>query len=258
LSARPFLTAEWRYLAMLNYAVSPALVKASLAPLVPAGTELDQLEGKTYLSLVGFRFLRTRVRGLWIPFHSSFDEVNLRFYVKRQGIGSTRQGIGPARRGVVFVREIVPRFAIAKVAQVVYHEKYIALPMSHQVIEPTSEHGRVQAEYRWRYQGQWNRLRVACAGRPALAPEGSLQQFITEHYWGYGAQPDGGSLEYQVAHDPWRVWTATQASFQSDTHADYPTGLYGPELARCLSGEPDSAFLAEGSAVTVYSGNRIE
>jgi uncharacterized protein YqjF (DUF2071 family) len=251
---------------MLNYAVSPALVQALLAPMVPAGTELDQFEGKTYLSLVGFRFLRTRVRGLWIPFHSNFDEVNLRFYVKPQGIGSTRQAIGstrqdigstrqgisPARRGVVFVREIVPRYAIAKVAQVVYHEKYIALPMSHQVIEPTSEHGRVQAEYRWRYQGQWNRLRVECAGRPALAPEGSLDQFITEHYWGYAAQPDGGSLEYQVAHDPWRVWTATQASFHGDT-----AGLYGPELARCLSAEPDSAFLAEGSAVTVYSGNRI-
>jgi uncharacterized protein YqjF (DUF2071 family) len=237
---------------MLNYAVSPALVKESLAPMVPAGTELDQFEGKTYVSLVGFRFLRTRVRGLWIPFHANFDEVNLRFYVRRQGISPIGQGSSPTHRGVVFVREIVPRYAIAKVAQLVYREKYIALPMSHQVIEPTSEHGRVQAEYRWRYQGQWSRLRVAGAGRPALAPEGSLAQFITEHYWGYATQPDGGSLEYQVAHDPWRVWTATQASFQGDTAA-----LYGPELAKCLSGEPESAFLAEGSAVTVYSGNRI-
>jgi uncharacterized protein YqjF (DUF2071 family) len=253
-SPRPFLTAEWRHLAMLNYAVDPSLVKALFAPRVPAGTELDQFEGKTYISLVGFRFLRTRVRGVWIPFHSNFDEVNLRFYVRRQGVSPASS---PTRRGVVFVREIVPRYAIAKVAQVVYHEKYIALPMSHQVIEPTSENGRLQAEYRWRYQGQWNRLRVECTGRPALAPEGSLDQFITEHYWGYAAQPDGGSLEYRVAHDPWRVWTATQASFQGDTHAGHTTGLYGPELAKCLSGEPDSAFLAEGSAVTVYSGNRI-
>jgi len=226
---------------MLNYAVDAAI----LAPKVPPGTELDQFAGKTYVSLVGFRFLRTRVRGLWIPFHSDFDEVNLRFYVKRAGIS-------PPRRGVVFVREIVPRYAIAKVAQVVYHEKYIALPMSHQVIEPTSEHGRMQAEYRWRYQGQWNRLHVECSGRPALAPEGSLDQFITEHYWGYAAQPDGGCLEYRVAHDPWRIWTAAQASFQGD-----PPGLYGPELARCLGAEPNSAFVAEGSAVTIYSGNRI-
>lgn len=230
---------------MINYAVDRTLAAQVLAPMVPPGTELDQFQGKTYISLVGFRFLRTRVRRLWIPFHANFDEVNLRFYVRRQGIS-------PARRGVVFVREIVPRYAIAKVAQVVYHENYIALPMSHQVIEPTSEHGRVQAEYRWRYQGQWNRLRLECSGRPALAPEGSLEQFITEHYWGYAKQPDGGCLEYRVAHDPWRVWTATQGSFQGD-----PTSLYGAELGKCLSGEPDSAFLAEGSAVTVYSGNRI-
>jgi uncharacterized protein YqjF (DUF2071 family) len=248
---------------MLNYAVDPALLAALVAPLVPAGTELDPFDGKTYVSLVGFRFLRTRVHGLWIPFHSDFDEVNLRFYVKRPGTGPTgagsgptRQAISPARRGVVFVREVVPRYAIAKVAQLVYHEKYLALPMSHQIMEPTSEHGRMQAEYRWRYQGQWNRLRVECSGRPAPAPEGSLDQFITEHYWGYTGQPDGGSLEYQVAHDPWRVWTATQASFQGDAGGRYG-GLYGPELAKCLRAEPDSAFLAEGSAVTVYPGNRI-
>ena len=225
---------------MLNYAVDPALFTS----MVPVGTELDRFEGKTYASLVGFRFLRARMRGLWIPFHSNFDEVNLRFYVRRRGVT-------PPRRGVVFVREIVPRYAIAQVAQRVYQEKYIALPMAHQVIEPTSEHGRMQAEYRWRYQGQWNRLHVECTGRPALAREGSLDQFITEHYWGYAAQADGGSLEYEVTHEPWRVWTATQASFQGNA-----TGLYGPELASYLKGEPDSAFLAEGSAVMVYPGKK--
>ena len=104
-SSRPFLTAEWRFLVMLNYAVEPAL----LAHLTPAGTELDQFAGKTYVSLVGFRFERVRLRGLWIPFHSDFDEVNLRFYVKRDVAGQPR-------RGVVFVREIVPRWAISSIA----------------------------------------------------------------------------------------------------------------------------------------------
>jgi hypothetical protein len=70
-----FLTAEWRYLTMLNYAVDPSL----LTHLVPRGTDLDEFEGKTYVSLVGFRFERTRVRGLWVPFHADFDEMNLRF-----------------------------------------------------------------------------------------------------------------------------------------------------------------------------------
>ena len=227
---------------MVNYAVDPGL----LAALVPAGTELDRFEGKTYVSLVGFRFLRTRVRGLWIPFHSNFDEVNLRFYVRRE------TGAGPAKRGVVFVREAVPRYAIAALARALYGEKYVSLAMTHKIVEPTSEHGRLQAEYRWRHDGQWNRLRVECSGKPAQAREGSLEQFITEHYWGYSAPPAGGCMEYQVTHEPWRIWTASGATFEGN-----PTRLYGADLAACLRRTPDSAFLAEGSAVTVYSGQRI-
>ena len=227
---------------MVNYAVDPGL----LTSLVPTGTELDQFEGKTYISLVGFRFLRTRVRGLWIPFHSNFDEVNLRFYVRRQAGGAS------PKRGVVFVREVVPRYAIAALARALYEERYVSLPMAHKIVEPTSEHGRLQAEYRWRHDGQWNRLRVECSGKPAPAREGSLEQFITEHYWGYSAQSAGGSIEYQVTHEPWRIWTATGVAVEGS-----PAKLYGADLAACLHGTPDSAFLAEGSAVTVYSGQRI-
>lgn len=240
-STRKFLAAEWHYIVMLNYAVDPTLV----AHLVPKGTELDSFDGRTYISLVGFRFERSRVHGVWIPFHSDFDEINLRFYVRREESGEVR-------RGVAFVREVVPRWAISKVAQVLFHEKYVSLPMRHQVVEPTSEGGRVQAEYRWRHSGNWNSLRVECSGRPVRPSEGSLEQFITEHYWGYAAQPDGGCLEYRVEHDPWRVWPATTARFEGD-----PSGLYGPQLAHCLRGEPDSAFMAEGSSVVVYSGKRI-
>lgn len=222
-------------LAMLNYAIEPHL----LADLVPAGTELDQFGGHTYVSLVGFRFLHTRIRGIWIPFHSDFDEVNLRFYVRRSAGGEVR-------RGVVFVREIVPRYAIAKVAQLAYGERYLALPMRHRVSGPTSEGGRVRAEYGWRIGGQWNTLRMEAEGRAAAPASGSLQQFITEHYWGYARQRDGRTVEYEVAHDPWRVWTAASATFEGDCSA-----IYGAELASCLRRPADSAFLAEGSSVAV-------
>ena len=238
---RPFLTAKWRFLVMLNYSVEPGL----LAHLVPAGTEFDEFRGKTYVSLVGFRFERTRLRGLWIPFHSDFDEVNLRFYVKRI-VG------GELRRGVVFVREIVPRWAIAKVAQVCFHEKYLALRMQHKVIEATSEGGRIQAEYRWLHQQKWNMVRAECAGHPTHPPADSGESFFIEHYWGYAAQPDGSTLEYRVEHDQWRVWTAARATFEGDASM-----LYGPQLAQCLTRDPDSALLAEGSAVAVYSGQKI-
>ena len=76
---RVFLTAEWKQLLMLNFAVDPALLR----PFLPAGTEIDSFEGRTYVSLVGFQFNDTRVAGFAIPFHRSFEEVNLRFYVRR-------------------------------------------------------------------------------------------------------------------------------------------------------------------------------
>src|SRR6266850_1391491 len=120
--ARVFLTAEWRNVAMLNYAIDPALVQH----LVPRGVELDFFAGKTYVSLVGFMFLRTRVLGRRVPFHQDFEEVNLRFYVRRQVSGGTR-------RGVVFIREIVPKRAVAAVARLVFNENYVCLPMVHKI-----------------------------------------------------------------------------------------------------------------------------
>jgi len=222
-----FLTAEWNNLLMLNYAVDPSLLQS----LVPAGTELDTFEGKTYISLVGFEFNRTRVLGFAIPFHQNFEEVNLRFYVRR----------GP-KRGVVFIRELVPRYAVAAIARWAFNENYSCVPMSHRV-----EAG--SAEYTW---SGGCAMRIETEGESFLPSEGSLSQFITEHYWGYATQKGGGCLEYEVQHPPWMVWNATRASFSGDVDA-----LYGAEFVQVLKREPDSAFLAEGSPVIVFKGTRI-
>ena len=118
-----FLTAEWRDLVMLNYEVDPRV----LDKYVPCGTVLDSFLGKTYVSLVGFRFCRTKLFGsLAVPLHSDFDEVNLRFYVRR------KEG-DENRRGVVFIAEIVPKQAVAMVARLIYGENYVCLPMKHHV-----------------------------------------------------------------------------------------------------------------------------
>lgn len=236
--AQAFLTAEWRYLALLNYQVDPALLEAR----IPPGTELDLFQGRAFVSLVGFRFLNTRLLGISIPFHRDFDEVNLRFYVRRCEAGVVK-------RGVVFIQEIVPRRAIAAIARWVYHENYRALPMSHVVID---EGAGPRVDYRWRLGNCWNRLSAAGTGAARAMVEGSLEQFIAEHYWGYCAQPDGRTMEYQVAHPPWRVWGIASAEFSGDAQA-----LYGAEFAAVLSRPSDSAILAEGSPVTVYSGKRL-
>jgi len=238
-SGNVFLEAEWRFLVMLNYEVDPGL----LLNFVPSGTELDRWNDKVFVSLVGFRFLNTRVWGIPFPFHRNFDEVNLRFYVRRE------KG-NEIRRGVVFIKEIVPRWLIAAVARSAYNENYVALPMSHK-IDRNGEVG-LAVEYGWRSRDGWNRMNVSAIGTPVAPEDSSQEQFITEHYWGYAAQRNGSCLEYRVAHPPWKVWHGRAANLEGDL-----AELYGKELAATLRVPPVSAFLAEGSEVVVDRGRKL-
>ncbi len=224
---------------MLNYEVDPALLQEH----VPPGAQLDSFEGKTYLSLVGFRFCHTKLLGYFpVPFHCNFDEVNLRFYVRR------KEG-SEVRRGVVFIAEVVPRWAIAAMARALYNENYSSHAIGHRVETTVSAK---TAEYRWRVDGRWCKLFAQAQGAPSHPAEGSVEQFITEHYWGYSTQGGGGCLEYHVAHPPWQVWAATTAEFEGDARA-----LYGAALGSILQRGPDSAFIADGSPVTVSTGRKI-
>ncbi|MBV8333427.1 MAG: DUF2071 domain-containing protein [Candidatus Eremiobacteraeota bacterium] len=233
---RVFLSAEWRYLAMLNYAVDPRL----LSDRIPPGTEIDFFGDKTYVTVVGFRFVHTRVLGVPIPLHQDFDEINLRFYVRRRAAEGWR-------RGVVFVRELVPKPAVAFVARAAFSEPYAAVSMSHDARdEGAGSARRVSVVYGWRDRNGSGEIALRAHGEPSLPVEGSIEQFIAEHYWGYGRNRSGRGLEYAVRHDPWRLWTADDAAFSGNAVA-----AYGPELARAIAGTPDSAFLAEGSPITV-------
>jgi uncharacterized protein YqjF (DUF2071 family) len=227
---------------MINYEVDSAI----LEQFVPAGTELDSWQGRTFVSVVGFMFLKTRVMGLAIPFHRNFEEVNLRFYVRRR---AGREW----RRGVTFIKEIVPRRAIASVARRVYNENYVALPMRHRIemdIGGSKKGGLV--EYGWKHQGVWNRLRVVTRGGPEALGSGSEEEFITEHYWGYARQKDGSTFEYRVEHPPWLVWQVSECMLDCDV-----ASLYGSRFSERLSAPPSSAFLAEGSAISVRRATRI-
>jgi uncharacterized protein YqjF (DUF2071 family) len=233
---RAFLTAEWRYLVMLNYDVDPAVLHA----LVPRHTELDLFDGRAIASVVGFRFLRTRLLGIPIPLHRNFEEVNLRFYVRH------KTSDGEVRRGVVFVRELVPRLAIALTARLAYNEPYLAVRMrSTAPAKMVSAPGLVS--YSWKAGPRWQQLAATAVGDATLPAPVSEEAFITEHYWGYTRQRDGGTVEYEVSHPRWRVWRASDALLD----ADVPR-LYGSSFARPLAASPISAFIAEGSAVTVY------
>jgi uncharacterized protein YqjF (DUF2071 family) len=227
-------------LVMLNYEVAPSI----LAGRVPPGCELDSWRGRTFVSVVGFQFLRTRVLGLPIPFHRNFEEVNLRFYVRHKHQDEWR-------RGVVFVRELVPKRAIAFVANYVYGENYQALPMRHN-IELSQEAGSKRVSYEWRRDNRWEGLAATFSGEPVLPGEEIEEAFITEHYWGYALHPSQSTVEYQVEHPRWRVWNADTAALDCNA-----ASLYGPEFGDALSGSPSTAFIADGSAVIVRRGRLL-
>ncbi|HWC73334.1 MAG TPA: DUF2071 domain-containing protein [Gemmatimonadales bacterium] len=233
---RPFLTAEWRNLMIVSYAVDPT----RLIDYVPAGTTLDSWRGKTFVSLLAFQFQNTKVLGAPVPFHQDFEEVNLRFYVRRV----IQDEIRP---GVVFIRELVPRPVVGGMARLLYREPYLVVPMRSKVQPgpPPSVH------YEWNAAGRWCAVSGTGEGPGQQAAAGSLEEFLTERHWGYNGEPRTDTLEYRVDHPPWRVWQAR------DTAVDYDAGsLCEMELAPQLKA-PISVLIADGSAVTIHWRNEV-
>ncbi|HEY4357007.1 MAG TPA: DUF2071 domain-containing protein [Acidobacteriaceae bacterium] len=236
-----FLTAEWRKLIMVQYAVPEAL----LTPYIPRGLEMDLFQNQCYVSLVGFLFDRVRVKGAAIPFHMQFEEINLRFYVRR------READGSMKRGVVFVREFVPRWAIATIARLLYEEPYQAIPTRHAI---SSSGAGLHAEYRWKLGGRWHGLSAGSAIlRPKEIEPGSEEEFVTEHYFGYTKRSDGSTSEYGVEHPRWQVYPVANFNVDADMGM-----LYGPEFSFLNDAPVASVLLAEGSAVRVLGGKRLD
>jgi len=234
----PFLTAEWINLLMANYEVDPALLRAH----VPRGTELDEWNGVHYASLVAFLFRDTRVRGIRMPGHHTFEEVNLRFYVRY------RDGF-EWKRGVVFVKEIVPRRLICWVANTLYGESYVCHPMRHSF---RKEAHSLHVSYEWQVGDAWNHFRAEAHAEALPLVQGSEEEFITEHYWGYTPLRNGQTGAYQVAHPSWRIHPVNSYSVDCSFGS-----LYGEAFGAALTGTPKSVFLAEGSPIKVMSGSRV-
>ena len=230
---RPLLTARWSNLAILSYEVPPAL----LQPHLPAGLELDRRDGAAFASVVAFDFLDTRVWGVPWPGFRSFPEINLRFYVKR----------GP-RRGVIFVREFVPRPAVAWLARAVYNEPYLVAPIDSGV---TTEPSRLVTLRRLHWHGRSHTIEVT-GGRPAMQPaEDSDEHFFKEHQWGFGRDRQGRPHLYEVRHPVWDVHPVRAWRLDLDW-----AEVYGPAWGVLARENPASVVLAAGSIVSVYPRDR--
>jgi uncharacterized protein len=232
-----FLTAEWRKLAMVNYSVD----KAILEGYVPKGTELDLWEDTCYVSLVGFMFLNTRLKGMAVPCHGNFEEVNLRFYVRYKEHEIWK-------RGVVFIKEIVPRPALTLVANRIYKENYQTMPMKHEWLITDNS---LRVEYSWRKK-QWNKLGVVVETHALEIGEGSEEEFITEHYWGYTKINDKTTSQYEVQHPRWSAYPVR--SYEVDVNF---SDVYGRQFSFLKDLAPKSVMLAEGSTIALKAGSVI-
>ena len=219
---------------MANYEVAPGLLEDRL----PRGVSLDYHEGKLFVSLVGFMFLDTRVLGKPVPFHINFEEVNLRFYVVRETPEETR-------RGVCFVKEIVPRYAIATVARVLYGEPYECWRMSHTKTER-------EVGYGWQKGGCVNSIKVEIDRDLGVPAENSHGEFIIEHYWGYTKRGLERCDEYKVEHPKWELFSVKNEQINVDFGR-----TYGEKFAFLNDEQPFSILLAKGSEIAVYKGEKL-
>ena len=227
-----FLSARWENLIMANYAVNPEI----LEPYLPNGVELDFYNNKTYVSLVGFMFKQTRLFNIPVPFLGTFEEINLRFYVKRVEGNSIK-------RGVVFINETVPYKLVAWLANKLYKEHYIAIPTKNK-IETTALSKNIK--YEWKINNAWNQLAVNTEKENDQMLPGGIEEFIFEHYYGYTKINNLQSQEYKVNHPRWLVKKVMDYSI----HCDF-TSMYGKAFSFLGNQKPDSVIVAEGSAVTV-------
>jgi len=233
-----FLKAEWRKLAIANYIIEKDL----LVKYLPAGTQIDLWKGNCFVSLVGFKFVNTKLLGIKIPFHTDFEEVNLRFYVKRFDNGEWK-------RGVVFIKEIVPKHALTLVANTVYNENYETLAMEHTWSENSTK--RI-VQYKWKKKGKWNSFKIeASIEKFKIEPKSEIE-FITEHYWGYAKVNQNKTNEYEVTHPKWETYEVKDYNIDVDF-----AEVYGQEFGILSSIPPTSVMLAEGSEITVESKRTI-
>lgn len=234
-----FLSAQWRHLVFVNFAVPPEALKAYL----PVGTELDVWQGQTLVSLVAFAFTRTSLGGMTLPFCSDFEEVNLRFYVRRR-----LPGTQDVRRGVVFIKEIVPHSILALIARLFYGERYVREEMSSTHLAHGEE---TQISYTWGRGPSLCSVTVRVTGSTKSCDSDSLSGFITQHDYGYVTSVEGRTREYEVEHPHWTVWSPEDVAIQGDWLSRYPK-----TITQHMT-QVHSVMVAQGSAVRVFRGRTL-
>jgi uncharacterized protein len=226
-----FLKANWENLIMANYEVEPSL----LQPYLPNGVELDFYQNKTYVSLVGFMFKNTSLFGIPIPFFGSFEEINLRFYVRKV------EG-RKIKKGVVFINETVPYKIVALLANKLFKEHYISIPTKSSINVGENEN----IQYDWKLNGKWNSISVCAETEKCKIEPSTIEEFIFERYFGFTKLNDNLTQEYRINHPNWM----TNKIIRAEVKCDFEN-MYGKPFAYLNETILDSVLLAEGSSISV-------
>jgi uncharacterized protein YqjF (DUF2071 family) len=228
---KTFLTANWENLVMANYEVDPVVLK----PYLPKGVELDFYKYKTYVSLVGFMFKKTSLFGVPIPFFGSFEEINLRFYVRRV-VGNK------VKKGVVFINETVPFKMVALLANKLYKEHYISIPTKNKIHRAENK----EIQYEWKMGQNWNSIFINSDTNKYPIEPSTIEEFIFERYYGYTKIDQHNSQEYKIHHPKW----VTNKINENTISCNFEE-MYGKAFSNLTQQQPHSVILAEGSSVSV-------
>lgn len=234
---KPLMQADWSEIVALNFQVDPSI----LEPRVPKGLELDFHNGETYVSLVAMHLRNVKMMGFPIPISRGFDELNLRFYVKRK--------VGPRYvTGACFIKDFVPNAAASWILTTLFKSTFARMKMKRESSGFGSRDEDVVPKicYQWKVGDAENVIKIKGRARMKKTGPDTKVGFILDHNNEYSVR-DSTIYEYRVQRPPWTVWDAAQASFECNTKL-----LFGDEFVKTLSRRPSSVFVAEGSPVTIF------
>ncbi|MFG2008478.1 YqjF family protein [Micromonospora sp. NPDC048868] len=187
---RAILRQRWDDLTFLHWAVAPERV----APLLPAGTRPDTLDGVSYVGLIGFRMVGLGFgRGPGIPYFGSFWETNVRLY----SVDDT------GRRAVVFRSLDASRLVPVLVARVTLGLPYMWSAMR---LDRDGDRYTYRCRRRWPGPvGAASRM-VVRVGEPVAEPT-PLEHFVTAR-WGLHTRAYGRTLHLPNWHPRWPLHRA--------------------------------------------------
>ena len=229
---KTLLTAYWTNLLAATFEADETLLNKFL----PRGTELNTWHGKYLISIVAFMFSKPAILNISAPFYRSFEEINLRFYVRYKENDQWK-------KGVVFIKEIAPARIIGLTAGWLYQENFIYLPLKHKFY---ANNKCQYISYSCKVKNQWGHLNMVCSSKDNEPGSERVQTFVRDHYWGYTKKSNNNTAEFLIEHRLWKIYQATDYDLNLNIGE-----IYGKDFTDLFLQKPISVILMDGSFTKV-------